>query len=320
MEQMMKKEGMGMEMAGASMAAGKKEGKGMMMGMMACAVLAIAGIGFGVYELMQANSARQQIADLKVEIKNNDGTTTTLDTDKIEIKDDANTIVITDSNKENETADVKKVVLGLYEAFSNNGFIGHHVFGDGSIVPISGTDILTSTSESYGFDTGRQANNDVEMKVLNNGEQIATSYLTNNGFTRIKDLAFNSGLYYNQEKDIYCTVPGGSFPYNVYCTKASWLAEDEKQLALELAEAAETTTIFAKTEEIEDSPISPYQRLIASTSGAAMLFYRTSPNDKWTFLTGTQMIVSCEKYNEDAKKAYAGTKCWDTATDSEVTL
>ena len=94
---MMNKEGMGMEMAGASMAAGKKEGKGMMMGMMMCAVIAIAGIGFGVYEFMQANSARQQIADLKVEIKKDDGTTTTIETDKIEVKKDDKTIVISDS-------------------------------------------------------------------------------------------------------------------------------------------------------------------------------------------------------------------------------
>ena len=96
MEQMVNKEGMGMEMAGASMAAGKKEGKGMMMGMMMCVVLAIAGIGFGVYEFMQAKSAKQQIADLKIEIKKDDGTTTTIETDKIEIKEDDKTIIISD--------------------------------------------------------------------------------------------------------------------------------------------------------------------------------------------------------------------------------
>ena len=47
--QQMNKEGMDMEMAGASMSAGKKESKGMMMGMIMCSVLAIVGIGFGVY-------------------------------------------------------------------------------------------------------------------------------------------------------------------------------------------------------------------------------------------------------------------------------
>ena len=95
--QQMNQEGMDMEMANASASAGKKESKGMMMGMMMCAVLAIAGIGFGVYEMLQANSAKQQIADLKVEIKKDDGTTTTLETDKIEVKEEDKTIVISDS-------------------------------------------------------------------------------------------------------------------------------------------------------------------------------------------------------------------------------
>jgi len=74
-----------------------KTGKGMMIGMIACAVLAVGGIGFGVYEMTQANSAKQQISDLRVEIKNQDGTTTTLETDKIEVKDDTKTVVISDS-------------------------------------------------------------------------------------------------------------------------------------------------------------------------------------------------------------------------------
>ncbi len=47
--QQMNKEGMDAEMTGASMSAGKKESKGMMMGMIMCSVLAIVGIGFGVY-------------------------------------------------------------------------------------------------------------------------------------------------------------------------------------------------------------------------------------------------------------------------------
>ncbi len=74
-----------------------KTGKGMMVGMIACAVLAVGGIGFGDYEMTQAHSAKQQISDLKVEIKNTDGSTTTLETDKIEVKEDTKTVTITDT-------------------------------------------------------------------------------------------------------------------------------------------------------------------------------------------------------------------------------
>ncbi|MBR3131090.1 hypothetical protein IKG31_00765 [Candidatus Saccharibacteria bacterium] len=47
--QQINQEDMDMEMANTSTSAGKKESKGMMMGMIMCSVLAIVGIGFGVY-------------------------------------------------------------------------------------------------------------------------------------------------------------------------------------------------------------------------------------------------------------------------------
>lgn len=287
-----------------------------------CAILALAGIGFGVYEMLQASSAKQQIADIKVEIKNDDGTTTTLENGEIEIKDDAKTVIITETIKENDATDVKKVATGLINAFRENNINigGYSVFGDGSSIPIQGTDIITSTNESYGFTTGVYKDQSIEDKIMHEGGAIATSYLTSHGFAHVQDLAYNQGLYYNQEKDIYCTTTGSSYPYSVNCTKSSWLTEDEKKFALELAEAANTTTIYAKKERIVDSSIAPYQRLIGSTAGAALLFYRVSPNDKWQFVAGTQGIISCDKYTEDAKKAFAGTECWDETTNSKATL
>lgn len=83
----------GMAMS-TNMGATKKEGKGMMIGMICCSILAIAGIGFGIYEMTQANQSKQQISDLKVEIKNSDGSTTTLETDKIEVKEDTKTVIV----------------------------------------------------------------------------------------------------------------------------------------------------------------------------------------------------------------------------------
>ena len=86
------------ETAGAEMNAGAdKKSSGMKYGMIVCAILAVAGIGFGVYEMLQANKAKQQISELKIEVKNTDGTTAIVETDKIEIKEDNKTIVIADS-------------------------------------------------------------------------------------------------------------------------------------------------------------------------------------------------------------------------------
>ncbi|MBQ1528244.1 hypothetical protein IIZ77_01180 [Candidatus Saccharibacteria bacterium] len=77
--------------------AAKKQGKGMMFGMIACTILAIGGIGFGIYEMSQVKTAKQQIADLKIEVKKDDGSTTTIETDQIEVKEADKTVVITDS-------------------------------------------------------------------------------------------------------------------------------------------------------------------------------------------------------------------------------
>lgn len=97
MDQMVNKDMSSMEMSSATMGATKKEGKGMMVGMICCALLAVGGIGFGIYEMSQVKTAKQQISDMKIEVKNNDGSTTILETDKIEVKEDTKTVTITDS-------------------------------------------------------------------------------------------------------------------------------------------------------------------------------------------------------------------------------
>lgn len=60
------------------------------------AVLAIAGIGFGVYGMLGANKPAQT-ENFKVQIVNNDGVVTKIETDKIEQKDDDKIITITDN-------------------------------------------------------------------------------------------------------------------------------------------------------------------------------------------------------------------------------
>lgn len=90
---------------------GSKQGNGSKIAIAILAILALAGIGFGVYEMLQANQAKQQLSDLKIEVKNADGSTTTLETDKIEVKDDIKTVVITDSTAINPE---EYIYLGQY--------------------------------------------------------------------------------------------------------------------------------------------------------------------------------------------------------------
>ena len=84
----------------------QKKNTGLIASMVVCAVLAVGGIAFGIYGMMQSSQKDSQISDLKVQIADKDGTITTLETEKIEINDDKNTITITE--------DVAPVVSGLY--------------------------------------------------------------------------------------------------------------------------------------------------------------------------------------------------------------
>jgi len=64
------------------------------------AILACAGIGFGVYEFLENQKLSRGLtgsSDLKVEIKNSDGTTSTLETDQISINNQTSTVTISDS-------------------------------------------------------------------------------------------------------------------------------------------------------------------------------------------------------------------------------
>ena len=87
---------MNQESAGSSFAQAQKKNKGMVAGMAICAILAVGGIGFGVYGMMQKSSSRP--AEMRIEVRNEDGTTTTLETEKIEVSDDNKTVTITDTN------------------------------------------------------------------------------------------------------------------------------------------------------------------------------------------------------------------------------
>lgn len=57
-------------------------------------VIAICGIGFGIFGMVQSAQKDNQISDLKIQIKNDDGTVTTIEPDDIIVKEDAENVVI----------------------------------------------------------------------------------------------------------------------------------------------------------------------------------------------------------------------------------
>ncbi len=199
MKQMMD-QNMNMEMANSTMGITKTESKGTMIGMICCSILAIAGIGFGVYEYLQANQTKQQIADLKVEIKNSDGSTTTLETDKIEVKDDTKTVVITDASDANEVA--KHGVL-------DDEFIYFYEWGvkvklqDDKIAGVL-IDIKPSRYKIWGG----------EGSMPYEVDESFTLFRESNDNIAPQSLAYNQKVYQDEEYTYFLSRPNGTnYPY-----------------------------------------------------------------------------------------------------------
>ena len=93
-----------------------KNSKALVATTIACAILAVAGIAFGIYGMIQANNKSNEIAQLKVQIKNQDGTVTTLNTDEVKISDDK-VIVVADSTEED--TEVRKLIEILQSTAEN---------------------------------------------------------------------------------------------------------------------------------------------------------------------------------------------------------
>ena len=80
----------------------QKSGNGLKIATAIACVVAVCGIGFGAYGMIQSAQKDSQISDLKVQIKEDDGTITTIETPEIETATNGETTVtITDSIAQN---------------------------------------------------------------------------------------------------------------------------------------------------------------------------------------------------------------------------
>ena len=78
----------------------QKNSNGLKIATAIACIAAVCGIGFGVYGMMQSSQKDSHISDLKVQIKEDDGTITTVETPEIETTTNNGTIVtITDTAK-----------------------------------------------------------------------------------------------------------------------------------------------------------------------------------------------------------------------------
>lgn len=68
-------------------------GKGLKIATVVASIVAVCGIGFGVYGMMQSSQKDSQISDLKVQVKEDNGTITAIESPEIETTTDNGTVV-----------------------------------------------------------------------------------------------------------------------------------------------------------------------------------------------------------------------------------
>lgn len=98
----------------SAMDSGKqKDGKGWKIATAIASVVAVCGIGFGVYGMIQSSQKDNQISDLKVQIKEGDETVTTTETPEIETTiNDGTTVTITDNVVSEKVDSTKYLYVG----------------------------------------------------------------------------------------------------------------------------------------------------------------------------------------------------------------
>ena len=152
-------------------------------------IVAIAGLAFGIYGMTKpAETANTD--NLKVQIKNADGTTTTLETDKIETTDGNNTtITISDSLSPYTTdrIEVQELLKEMHKSMSDNVSSIENdleeVFRDGSFIKIENTNVTTMSDEAYGL-TVITENKGIQEGISKSAYEYAISFLNKNGFNK----------------------------------------------------------------------------------------------------------------------------------------
>ena len=180
--------------------------------------------------------------------------------------------------------------------------------------------VATMLEKSYGLYYNYGSDDTKWSEKGDRLSDVMTKKLKELGFTSYKiDVMGAENEYINSQTGIICNSVS-HIPYHVVCGHTSWISEEKLSLVRDLAKAADLSYTDADPADITDSSVAPYQRLYAGVSNAVGLFYRTSPDSELIFIGGTQEAVSCDEFDAEARKAFAGEQCYDYEKEEAVTL
>ncbi len=183
-----------------------KSGNGLKIATTIACIMAACGIGFGVYGMMQSAQKDSQISDLKVQIKENDDTITTIETPEIETTtDNGTTITITDSlntkyvfSDSNAPELNKNISMAVSSvAYTGIRFLLHL---DGSV----GAEYQWVNWDGYNPEIKNQQRQDDTLTGYIDGRvvDISTGHIGNGSFGEVFFLLDDGTVAYMQEDNI----------------------------------------------------------------------------------------------------------------------
>ena len=260
------------------------------------AILALAGLGFGVYGMffMPPKTVEK----------------------------------VVEKTDENDAA-VREVIDKITEIMSDeyNYLSFNKTYADSGYSPViyknDNLKVATNIEKRYSM----QINGSVPANT--NLNKTVVDFLQENKFeqyTYSKTVGNSGPEYLNKETGVICSL-SGSAPENadITCSHTSWLSKEKIALINQLADAAgdDYPMIHASVADIVDSSKTPYQRLIAGSDFGVITFYRVSPDSEWKLFTDhTELAIECKQFDtDDLKKAFFGEPCEDdNGQESTVSL
>ena len=305
-----------LELPVASPANKNKKPKGLVFGVVFCAILAIAGVVFGIYELVDSNQKSQQISELKAQTENQE-----------EVVNSSDTAVGIIDLTQND-ANVRAVVDEMQKVATDTSGVGDIKVYDRlfPLVKSQNAKTLLRLEKSYGLYAFSELDNIDESSAIT---EAIVKKLKELGFVDNDDIfgpayVVGGSNLINSDSGIICNISGG-LPFTAECGHISWVSDESIALANKLSDAYNSVegsypfSINLRGYTIKDSSVSPYQTLRVAISNAMGLFYRTSPDTDWQYFTATQAVLNCDDFNtQDLKNAFAGETCYDGSQNSTV--
>lgn len=260
-----------------AMDSGKQnDGKGWKIATAIASVVAVCGIGFGIYGAVSSFQKDSQISDLKVQIRGDDGTITTIETPEIKTTtEDGTTVTITDS----ATIGLKQV-RNLLNDFINFDYnvtsTENNLFGSNGLTEqykyylalkkLNYADKVSATHEDAGMPGGNTADYEYSFTY----DDINNAYHS----------LFGSGSNVQNQENFWCFVPFFSTEYNKYISITRCGGVDPSTYAYEILDYSvngnKLTVDIAYIHIFEDYNGGEWKKYIALNSGNEEIYGESS--------------------------------------------